>query len=402
MEDKKIPLIFTIQNFISKRWDFRYNVVLGRMEFKFKTKSEYRLMEEYDFNSILKLLDENGLPTSATKLKKLLESNFSTKYNPFQDYLNGLEVWDKETDYIELLASTIRTTNDEFFRVAFKKWFVATVGSLLVDNVINHTFLVFTGKQGIGKTTWLNNLVPEALKNYYFAGAINPSNKDSMIQLVENMLINIDELQGMKSSEIEALKALITIKEVKIRRPYAANHESLPHRASFVGSVNSREFLTDVTGNRRFLCFEVLSIEYHHNIPLDKVYAQALSLFKDDFQYWFDKEDVEFLNQNNEDFRIRPMEEELLLKYFEPCTEKEELKQFMTATEIMNTLAKLADIKIDGRNVYRLGKVLSRHGYIRLKKRGIYGYYVKPKQLFVGYGYVSDIELKNSMLNSKN
>ena len=402
MNDKKTPLIKVMQAFISKRWDFRYNEVLGRMEFKFKNKPGYRLMNEYDFNSMLRHLDEHELPTSAPRLKKLLESNFTPKYNPFLDYLNGLDAWDEETDYIDLLANTLTTTNDEFFRMAFKKWVVAMVGSLLQDNVINHTFLVFTGGQGIGKTTWLNNLVPGTLKSYYFIGTINPSNKDNMIQLSENMLINIDELQGLKSSDIEALKAFITSKEVKIRRPYAVNHESLPHRASFVGSVNSREFLTDVTGNRRFLCFEVLSIEYNHNVPLDKIYSQAVGLFKSGFQYWFDKEDVEFLNQNNEEFRIRPMEEELLLKYFDPCTEDEELKQFMTSTEIMNTLSKLTDIKIDGRNVYRLGKVLNQHGYIRLKKKGIYGYYVKPKVLFAEYGYANDMEIKNSILNSKN
>jgi len=402
MSEKQIAPIKLRQSFLSRQWKFRYNVVLGRNEFCFPNSNEYRLMAEYDFNSILKLLAENDLTTPATGLKKLLESSFVPKYNPFHDYLNGLEVWNKKTDYIDMLASTITTTNDEFWHKAFKIWFVAMVGSLLEDNVINHTFMAFTGSQGIGKTTWLNNLVPSALKNYYFTGAINPSNKDSMIQLCENMLINIDELQGLKSADIEALKALITSKELKIRRPYAVNHESLPHRASFVGSVNSREFLSDVTGNRRFLCFEVLSIEYNHNVPLDKVYAQAKSLFHSGFQYWFSKEDVEFLNQNNEEFRIRPMEEELLLKYFEPCGENEELKQFMTPTEITDTMAKLADIKYDGRNVYRLGKILNKHGYTRLKKKGVYGYYVKPKLLFAGYGYVSDSSIKNEMLNSKN
>lgn len=402
MTEKQTPGIILRQNFLSKRWKFRYNEVLGRNEFCFPKSNKYRLMTEYDFNSILKILSENDLTTAATVLKNLLASNFVPKYNPFQEYLNGLDAWDKETDYINTLASTITTTNDEFWHRAFKIWFVAMVGSLLEDNVINHTFLIFTGKQGVGKTTWLNKLVPGTLNNYYFTGAINPSNKDCMIQLCENMIINIDELQGLRASDIEALKALITSKELKIRRPYAVNHESLPHRASFTGSVNSKEFLSDVTGNRRFLCFEVQAIEYNHNVPLDKVYAQAVGLFRNDFQYWFDKEDVEFLNQNNEEFRIRPMEEELLLKYFEPCTEEEGLKQFMTATEIMNTLAKLADINFDGRNVYRLGRALNKHGYIRLKKKGIYGYFVKPKVLFAGYGYVNDQSIKYELLNNKN
>jgi predicted P-loop ATPase len=404
--DKKKPYIIEIEQFLSKRWEFRYNEVLGRVEFCFKGQNAYRLMSEYDFNSILNVLEEEGYPFSASGLKKLLESRFVPKFNPFLNYLNGLEAWDGQTDYIDQLASTITTTNDDFWHLAFKKWFIAMVGSLLYDHVINHTFLVFTGIQGLGKTTWLNNLVPVELKDYYFAGTINPNNKDSQIQLAENMLINIDELQGLRSSDIEALKALVTTKELKIRRPYAVNHETLPHRASFSGSVNNQQFLSDVTGNRRFLCFEVKSIQYNYNIPLDRVFAQAVHLYKNGFQYWFNMEEIEFLNQNNEGFRFRSMEEELLLKYFEPCLEDDPDVKFMNATEIMGVLAQRADINFDGRNTFRLGKILNKHEFVRAKKKDRYGYYVKYKSI-IGYGYAdenSDNEYRNinNFINNKN
>lgn len=387
---KEPPLIIKAQNYLAQRWDLRFNEVLGRIEFSFKGKEEYRLMSEYDFNSILGELARNGLSYPAKSLKQLLESKAIPKFNPFFTYLNGLEAWDRETDYISQLSSTINTTNDVLWHIAFKKWIVATVGALLDDDVINHTMLVLSGGQGLGKTTWLNNLVPKELEKYHFTGAINPNNKDSQIQLAENMMINIDELQGLRANDIEAMKSLITSKDIKIRRPYAVNHDNLPHRASFVGSVNSQHFLSDVTGNRRFLCFEVSSINYGHDVPLEKVYAQAKYLFENSFQYWFSQEDVATLNINNENFRIRNMEEELLFKYFEPCEEDDSQKLFMTTTEIMNTLAKLADIKIDGRNIYRLGKILSQLGFIRLKKNNLYGYYLKYKELpieDVGYGY---------------
>lgn len=392
MAKEEIPLIIRVQLFLERRWNFRFNEVLGRIELKHESWEEYKLMSEYDFNSILKELAENNLSYSAKGLKQLLESRFVKKFNPFRTYLKGLEVWNGETDYISQLASTINTANNELWHIAFKKWVVAMVGSLLDDKVINHTMLVFTGAQGLGKTTWLNNLVPKELGSYHFTGAINPNNKDSQIQLAENMLINIDELQGLRANDIEALKALITSKDIKIRRPYAEYHNNMPHRASFVGSVNSQHFLSDVTGNRRFLCFEVNSIQYDHNISLDKVYAQAIQLFKDGFRYWFSQKDIEVLNMNNEDFRIRNMEEELLFKYFEPCEENDDKKLFMTTTDIMNTLAKLADIRTDGRNIYRLGKILSQFGFIRLKKKSQYGYYLKYKETpleEVGYGYVN-------------
>ena len=388
MGNRKEPLVVIIQRFLDKNWKFRYNEVLGRIEFCFKEKDEYRLMNEYDFNSIINHILECGYVYSTSGLKKLLESKFVPKHNPFTHYLNKLEEWDGETDYIDQLASTISTTNDDFWHIALKKWIVAMIGSLLVDNVVNHSFLVFSGGQGIGKTSWLNKLIPAELNNYYFTGAINPNNKDSQIQLAENMIINIDELQGLRSADMEAMKALVTAKEIKIRRPYAVMHETLPHRASFVGSVNSPQFLSDVTGNRRFLCFEVKSIQFEHDVPMDKVFAQAVHLFRNGFQYWFTKDDVEFLNKNNENFRIRNLEEDLLLKHYEPCSEDDEQRVFMTTTEIMNTLAKSAGINFDGRNTYRLGKVLSSCGFIRAKKRNVYGYYLKPIIAnFIGYGY---------------
>ena len=391
MEDRKMaeaPMIIKVQRYLEKKWYFRYNVVLGKVEYCLKNSNDFKLMTEYDFNGIHIKIKEAILSISSSGLLKLLESKFSPRFHPFDDYFKRLKPWDGKTDYIDKLASTVSATNDEFWYLAFKKWIVAMVGSLLENSVINHSFLVFSGGQGIGKTTWLNNLIPTILKNYSFVGAINPNNKDSQIRLAENMLINIDELQGLKSADMEALKALVTSKDLKLRRPYAARDETFPHRASFAGSVNSPQFLSDVTGNRRFLCFEVNSIQFEHDVLMDNVYAQAVHLFKNGFQYWFTKDDVEFLNKNNENFRIRNLEEDLLLKYYEPCSEDDEQKLFMTTTEIMNTLAKSADINFDGRNTYRLGKVLSSCGFIRIKKKNVYGYYLKPIIAnFIGYGY---------------
>ena len=56
MSKGEAPMIIRVQLFLEKRWKFRYNVVLGRMEFSFMSQEEYRLMSEYDFNSILKEL----------------------------------------------------------------------------------------------------------------------------------------------------------------------------------------------------------------------------------------------------------------------------------------------------------------------------------------------------------
>ena len=145
------------------------------------------------------------------------------------------------------------------------------VGCVLDDKVINHTVIVFSGKQGLGKTTWVEKLVPRKLKEYLFSGTINPNNKDTLVQLSECMLINLDELENLNRSEIGSLKEIITKTQIRMRKAYGHNNETMPRRASFAGSVNTAQFLNDTTGSRRFRCFEVENIEYTHNIDIHKV-----------------------------------------------------------------------------------------------------------------------------------
>lgn len=371
-----------VQIYLSARFEFRYNMVRGRTEFRFKdsSESEYRVLADYDLNSIYKEIAEQEIPFTVNGLMKLLTSQFVPRYNPFLEHLNNLPKWNEETDYIEMLASTIETSNNDYFKFAFKKWIVALVGSLIDDYTINHTFLVLTGGQGVGKTTWINNLIPKELKDYYYSGIVNPSNSDSKIQLAENMLINIDELQGMRPNLIEELKALITIKEIKIRRPYALVHETYPHRASFAGSTNTTDFLSDITGNRRFLCIEVFSINNNHNILIDNVLAQALFLYQDNFKYWFDGEDIAKVNEHNENFRAVSLEEDSLLKFLEPCSENDKKVLYGTTTSILKVLATYEpQIKITDRYIQRLGRLLNKHNFQKVKKSGQQVYFYKLK-----------------------
>lgn len=236
------------------------------------------------------------------------------------------------------------------------------VGCVLDEKVVNHTVIVFSGKQGIGKTTWLENLVPKQLKNYLFSGTINPNNKDTLIHLAECMLINLDELENLNRSEIGSLKEIITKTQIRIRKAYGHNNETMPRRASFAGSVNTTQFLNDTTGSRRFLCFEVEAIQYDHNTNIDKVYAQALHLFQNNFCYWFNQQEIKSINENNEQYQIQSVEEELLLTWFEkPEEETNALKQgirYLNASQIAAKLAEKTKINITDVTINKLGKAL--------------------------------------------
>ena len=178
-------------------YDFRKNIVLEKIEMSAKGENKYKKMTEWDYNSIYCKLQKSACKISKDTLRSILNSDFVRMYDPFKEYFTKLPAWDGTTDHILELASTVKTTKDDFWHDCFKKWIVAFVATAVSEKITNHSVIVFAGKQGLGKTTWHLNLVPPALSEYKFSGTIKPSNKDSAIHLSECLLINLDELESL-------------------------------------------------------------------------------------------------------------------------------------------------------------------------------------------------------------
>ena len=387
-EDKPRPTqIDRLELFLSTRYVFRHNIVSGKLEFQYFGKKKWNIMNDFIENSMLRECLKGRIKTNLSSLRNLLYSDFCPLFNPFEDYFYNLPKYEPDSslpfgegwggvDYITELANTITTTKQDLWQQCFKKWIVAMVGCVLDDKIINHTVIVFSGKQGLGKTTWVEKLVPKQLKEYLFSGTINPNNKDTLVQLAECMLINLDELENLNRSEIGSLKEIITKTQIRMRKAYGHNNETMPRRASFAGSVNTAQFLNDSTGSRRFLCFELEGIKYQHDVDINRAYSQALFLFKSGFRFWFDQEEIKSITENNEQYQLRSPEEELLLTWFEPC-EREKANNFLNASQIAAKLAERAKITITDGTINKLGKALKKHNFIRISKKTGYVYALK-------------------------
>ena len=263
-----------------------------------------------------------------------------------------------------------RSKADALWCACFKKWFVAMVASWMKDEVVNHTVLVLVGRQGIFKTTWLDNLIPPELRAYSsklpLSGQIS---KDDRLRLCENGMLNIDELDAMCGREMNIVKSLLTSTDVNERAAYGRLKERRVRLASFCASTNKREFLTDITGNRRWLPFEVESIQnpFHTIIPYERLYAQAKALVEEGvFSYWFDMEEMEVLEQHNEGFRAQENEEQLLPILFDVPAEGK--GEFMTTAQISERLVTYGNIK-KPMALNRLGMLLGTVGYSKVNRR---------------------------------
>ena len=258
-----------IESYLSTHYDFRFNTVLGRTEFSPKCANVFSKVSRYDINTFRRELDsEDGIITSADNLYSIIESSFSPRINPIQDYFKALPTVDaSEVLYkIEInqcvianLASCVIVRNSEKWLPYLTKWLVAVVANAMDDRECrNHTCLVLTGEQGKFKTTFLDLLCPPALHGYSYTGKIYPQEKDTLTYIGQNLIVNIDDqLKALSKRDENELKNLITCPMVKYRMPYDKYVEEHPHLASFVASVNGNDFLTDPTGSRRFLYVEM-------------------------------------------------------------------------------------------------------------------------------------------------
>ena len=260
---------------------------------------------------------------------------------------------------------------ERLWRGCFKKWFVAMVASWMKDEVVNHQVLVLIGKQGIFKTTWLERLIPPHLRAYTCKLANSSElNKDERLRIAEFGLISLDEIDSMNNRELNQLKSVITATDVNERAAYAYTKERRIRLASFCASGNRRDFLTDITGNRRWLPFEIESIQnpFHTQLPYEQMYAQAWALAQDPFfSYWFDLDEIEVLEQHNQHFRDESNEEQLLDVYFAvPPTDATNAK-FLTTAEISERLIYYGNIK-KPMTLSRLGVLLSQKGFLSVRR----------------------------------
>lgn len=372
-----------LESHLSANFNFRINEITGAIEVK---NESCLLWDELNEFNIYRRLRIDGYKISLNELIYLLKSDFVDKYNPFKTYFENLSHWNEsDPDFICKLSSYVKVTNQERFLNHFKKWLVRTVKCALCDEYLNKNALILVHyKQNSGKTTFIRFLCPPVLKDYFTENI--SFDKDSMIALIENFIINLDELATFSKVEIGQLKSILSKSFVKERHPFERKAKKLPRRASFIGSTNMTEFLTDPTGNVRWIPFEVLVIDwkYSKDINIDDVWRQSYSLYKSGFDCDITAEEIKENEIANKNFLIITPEMELIMKNYFPGR-KDDHDLFRTTTEIEMALREECGdrIKISNQQVGKALKILNYARDNRYAKEKDYpskAYYLKFRE----------------------
>ena len=339
-----------MEEFINGYMKFRMNMLTHQIETQLiadaytdrpeASACHWQRLTDHIETSLWCAMQHHGMAVNLNELHTLLGSDFVKEYHPLKEYLDGLPPWDGETDYIDRLAAMVhvkesphsplqqdksRERNDLSetpvrFADILKRWMVSMIAAALDETVVNQVILTLIGRQGSYKTSFMQHILPPVLSEYYTTKS-NSSRmtKDDLFTMTENLVINLEEIDTMPPSELNQLKAMVTQRYVDERRAYGRNKVHLPHVASFVATGNNLQFLTDDTGNRRWLPFEVEDIDspWEADIPYEGIYSQTYALYQDvNFRYWFTDKEIQQLRGHVQQFEVPRPEYELILTYY--------------------------------------------------------------------------------------
>ena len=402
--DSKTATVEEIKSFLDGHISLRFNEITSRVEYKIPADNTdtHRFMPVNDriVNSLWSQMS-TITRVNIQDMYRVIESDYVPVFNPFKAYLNNLcqsvkSVGDR--DYIQELAQTVRVKGGDqeqmLWHLYLKKWLVGMVASWLSDDVVNNVILVLIGEQGAYKTTWFNYLLPPPLKQYFYTKTnANRMSKDDILTLAQYALVCCEELDTMRPAELNQLKAAVTMPSIDERAAYAHYHEHRKHIASFCGTGNNTQFLSDPTGNRRWLPFEVESIVSPRDHPFhyEGIYSQALALYQSGFQYWFTKEEIQELNRHNRQFETPHLERELVSLYFRVPKEGEN-GMFMTSARAIQIVGTGISQKL---NPTRVGLSFNELGFQRVRYHGIRGYLVIQRTAEEMQAYQKGIILNN-------
>lgn len=397
-EDKPKRKVIQFADFLayvdSHGYDMKFNDITKDIDFYGFDKRESVEHLEENIPTIL----EDGLKQEYKGVTSQLITRYifllatRRKYNPVLDLITHTE-WDKH-DYIEDIYKMLKLSSDTldnfYSRIFIQKWLMQCVCVLFNDPLNPFSadlVLVLQGKQGMGKTRFLEHL---ALSPQYFGGGmcLDPRNKDSIMQITSKWIVELGEIGSTMRKDIDLVKAFISSAVDEFRVPYGRTFTSYPRRTSIAGTVNDAEYLIDETGNRRFLTIPLdddLKIDYETQIaPFNalQLWAQVYNLVRTKNKascFRLSRQQEEYLIKRNKNHEKLLKGEADVLDALAEQSGANGKKQNCTYTEREMTVTEFIqhnDLRYDARQVT---KILKKHGYIPENHRvnGIKGRYFK-------------------------
>ena len=219
-----------------------------------------RQITDVDYSQFAAYLEKAyGIDAKAKAIDAVANVCSFNRYNPIEEWLEGLE-WDGEPRTRGLLPLFLGCQESDYNTEVIELFMRGAIARAIAPGTKFDHMIVLVGRQGIGKSMFLRRL---AHKNEWFNDNFNTIEGDNAVEKLRGMwMVEMAELLATKKAkEIESIKAFVTSRVDTIRPKYARETEQRPRVCVIAGTTNDFDFLSDPTGNRRFIPVHCLAEE---------------------------------------------------------------------------------------------------------------------------------------------
>ena len=202
-------------------------------------------------------------------------------HHPVREWLEGLE-WDGTPRLDSLLVDYLGAADTPYTRAVTRKSLVAAVARVMRPGCKYDTMLILVGGQGRHKSSLLARLGGE-----WFSDSLRTfGDKDAMETIQGTWINEIAEMQALAKADVDAVKMFLSKTNDYYRAAYGRYTSDRPRQCVFFGTTNSRECLTDATGNRRFWPVDIDVTGRKKNVfadldaERDQIWAEAVVLWR--------------------------------------------------------------------------------------------------------------------------
>jgi predicted P-loop ATPase len=346
----------------------RYNTFIQEV-----THNE-KVLEELDNNTIfIQLCEHFQKEVSRQKFENVIKSHLITKEDPIQDFIEKYKSR-KPVNAISKWVNCLKLKNEnvpiDVVTYFVQKWYVGLIAQCLDGEYPNEFFLaILSTKQGVGKTTLLRKYtIPQELQAYRKEVSIS-DDEDFKLIMSQALLIIDDEMDGRTLNEDKTFKAILSRKELPLRRKYDRRISNLNRRCSFAGCGNQVNVVRE-RQNRRIIPIEIESIYYKKVNQIDPIdmFMEAYHLFKSGFRYSYDGSDAEKINQLAGDYFLKTDLDEIIDDCIINPINDEDVFQ-IAAISLVNALLYKYPTFTKKVNTILVGKILADRG-IETKRKG--------------------------------
>lgn len=367
--------VMQMDEFMKRRYEFRFNQLTSQVECRQRNSFDFyfRPVDRRLMASITMNAQYEGLKLWDKDVVRYLNSDRVPLYQPVEEFLYGLPHWDGK-DHIGDLAKRVPCDNPHWAQL-FRRWFLSMVAHWrgMGKSHANSTSPILVGPQAYRKSTFCRLILPPCLQAYYTDSIDFSRKRDAELYLNRFLLINMDEFDQIGITQQPFLKHILQKPVVNTRRPNASAVEELRRYASFIGTSNHKDLLTDTSGSRRYLGVEVTGvIDVVRPVDYEQLYAQAMAALYHNERYWFDEKEEAIMMEANQEFEQSPVIEQLFLVYYRAAEDEEE-GEWLLAADLLQRIQKASKMKFSPGQVNYFGRILQRLGVQSYRKtRGVY------------------------------